>query len=467
MFRGSQAGSRVNRGRLAPRTRSALLAAATLVAIAAAASRPAHGGGPEAAAGNAVRAAFLAGDSWVRVIVSLREPEAPLTSYSLQAGEIEAAREDVLSRMSERDFHLTARWTLVPGMAGAVSQSGLRKLLEHPDVARVDLDVPIYKGMAEVASLIKSDQAHAAGATGGGVVVAILDTGVDSTHPDIKDSLVAEACFCANADGSGCCPNGTTKQEGAGSAKDDDGHGTNVAGIITGSGRVAPEGVAPDASIVAVKVIGKMAAGSLVSGFISGLDWIVSSRPEVKVVNMSAGTGDLFTGTCDSASSFTQSFASAINTLKARGTTTFAATLNNGNPTSIAAPACIAAAIAVGATYDANIGTVSFGCVDATTAPDQIGCFSNMSSKVKIVAPGGAITSAGLGGGTSTYIGTSQACPVAAGVAALLYGAKPSITPDEVSNALIGTGVSVRDPRNGLELRRVDAREALRQGAGK
>jgi subtilisin family serine protease len=418
-------------------------------------------------AGSAVREALLAGDPWVRVIVSLREPDGPLTSLSLVAGEIDAAREDVLSRMTERDFHLTARWTVVPGMAGLVSRSGLLKLLDHPDVARVDLDVPMFKGMAETSALIKTDQAHAAGATGTGVAVAVLDTGVDAGHPDIKDHLVGEACFCANADGSGCCPNGTTKQEGPGSARDDDGHGTNVAGIISGGGRVAPEGVAPDATIVAVKVIGKMATGSLVSGFISGLDWIASSRPEVKVVNMSAGTGDLYTGTCDSASSFTQSFASAINKLKARGTTTFAATLNNGNPTSIAAPACIASAIAVGATYDANIGTVSFGCVDATTAPDQIGCFSNMSSKVKIVAPGGAITAAGLGGGTSTFIGTSQACPVAAGVAALLYGAKPSITPDEVSNALIGTGVSVRDPRNGLELRRVDAREALRQATGK
>jgi subtilisin family serine protease len=442
------------------------LAAAALLAMAVVPSRPAHGSAPEAVAGRAVREALLSGDPWVRVIVSLREPDAPARSLTLQAGLIEAAREDVLSRMTESDFQLTARWTVVPGMAGLVSRSGLRKLLDHPDVLRVDVDVPVFKATAEVASLIKADQAHAAGATGAGVVVAVLDTGVDLGHPDIKDSLVGEACFCANADGSGCCPNGTVKQEGAGSARDDDGHGTNVAGIITANGRVAPEGIAPDANIVAVKVIGKLSTGSLASGFVSGFDWIASSRPDVKIVNMSAGTG-LFPGTCDNDSAFNQSFASVINKLKARGTITFASTLNNGNPTSIAAPACIAAAVAVGATYDANIGTVSFGCVDATTAPDQVACFSNMSSKVKIVAPGAAVTSAGLGGGTSTYMGTSQACPVASAVAALLYGAKPSITPDEVNTAMVASGVTVTDPRNGLSLRRVDAREALRQGAGK
>lgn len=427
----------------------------------------AQAGAPqEAVVGASVREALASGEPWVRVIVSLRGPEATAQSLALQAGRIDATREDVLSRLGERDFELTARWTTIAGMAGLASRSGLAKLAEHPDVLRVDLDVPVYKGLAEALPLIKVDQVHARGVTGRGVVLAVLDTGADLTHPDLKDHIVGEACFCANADGSGCCPNGSTTQEGAGSAKDDDGHGTNVAGIIAGSGKVAPTGVAPDSSIVVVKVLGKLATGSLVSGFISGLDWVVASRPDVKVVNISAGTGNLFTGVCDADASFTQSFASAINTLKARGTALFASTLNNGSPTSIAAPACIGAAIAVGATYDGNVGTVSFGCVDSTTAADQVGCFSNMSSKVKVMAPGGAITAAGLNGGTSTYIGTSQASPMAAGVAALLYAAKSSITPDEVNAALVNSGVTVKDARNGLTASRVDAREALKLVTG-
>jgi subtilisin family serine protease len=416
--------------------------------------------------GAAVRSAIDSGEPWVRVIVSLREPEGSGGSLAVQAGRIEATRDDVLARLDDRDFHPTELWTTVSGMAGLVSRSGLRRLAEHPDVLRVDLDVPVHKALAESVAQIKGDQVHAKGFSGRSVVVAVLDTGIDASHPDLKDRLVAEACFCAGADGSGCCPNGTTKQEGAGSAKDDDGHGTNVAGILAGGGKVAPLGVAPDASLVAIKVVGKLATGSSVSGFISGLDWVVATRPDVKVVNLSAGTANLFPGTCDNDASFTQAFASAINKLKARGTSMFAATHNQGNPTSIAAPACVGAAIAVGATYDSNVGTVSFGCVDATTAADQVACFSNMSPKVKIVAPGGALTAAGLGGGTSTYIGTSQASPVAAGVAALLYSAKGSISPDEVLNALVSSGVSVKDGRNGQSLRRIDAREALRAATG-
>jgi subtilisin family serine protease len=233
-----------------------------------------------------------------------------------------------------------------------------------------------------------------------------------------------------------------------------------VAGIITGDGRVAPRGVAPDSQVVAVKVLDRTGAGTS-SSILSGLDYVINSRPEVKVVNLSLGLGNLFPGTCDSAASFTVSFASAIGTLRARGVTLFAASANNGSAREIAVPACVSQAIAVGAVYDQNIGTITFGCTDASTAPDRVACFSNSSSAVDVLAPGAAVTSAGVGGGLSTYLGTSQACPIAAATAALLLEARPSLTPDQIEAALRNTGLTVTDPKNGLSFRRIDAKGAL------
>jgi subtilisin family serine protease len=396
----------------------------------------------------------------VRVIVALREPTAPATDLTLRNAEVGAVQANVLEGLSADDFTLTHRWQSINAFAGEVTPRGLRALLDDPDVLKVDVDPPAYADLAETAALIHADQVRGAGVTGRGVVVAVLDTGVDTHHPDIKDGLIAEQCFCTSPSGAGCCPNGSSTQSGAGAAEDDQGHGTNVAGIITSDGRVAPQGIAPDAQIVAIKVLDATGAGSS-TAILSGLDYVINSRPEVKIVNLSLGLANLFSGACDSAASFTAAFATAINTLRARGTMLFASTGNNGNSSQIAVPACIGNAVSVGAVYKADVGTVTFGCTDATTGPDRVTCFSNSDSQVKVLAPGAPVTSAGRGGGLSTFLGTSQACPVAAAVAALLMQAHPGLSPDAVEAALKNTGVSITDPKNGLSFRRIDAKAAV------
>src|SRR5207247_10851173 len=74
------------------------------------------------------------------------------------------------------------------------------------------------------------------------------------------------------------------------------------------------------------------------------------------------------------------------------------------------------------------------------------------------------VTSAGIGGGVSTFVGTSQACPVAAGVAALMLSAHPGLSPDALEAALKNTGVTVIDTRNGWSFRRIDAQSAVDAG---
>jgi subtilisin family serine protease len=116
--------------------------------------------------------------------------------------------------------------------------------------------------------------------------------------------------------------------------------------------------------------------------------------------------------------------------------------------------------------YDSALGPISFPnvCADSQTAADQVTCFSNGGSALDLLAPGALITSTGRGGGTSTYLGTSQASPHAAGAAALLLQQTASLTPDQIEARLKSTGVVLTDPRSGLTAARIHVAAALGQG---
>src|SRR5690606_20543786 len=119
-----------------------------------------------------------------------------------------------------------------------------------------------------------------------------------------------------------------------------------------------------------------------------------------------------------------------IKQLTEAGVTIFASSGNGGSVTKMGAPACNTGVIAVGATYDSDLGRQpSSGtyqtlfnvnwpdCYDATSSTKHIACFtSTAGDRLDLLAPGAQIQSVGLGSGTSTYRGTSQASPAAAGV---------------------------------------------------
>ncbi|MBI2912470.1 MAG: S8 family serine peptidase, partial [Chloroflexi bacterium] len=273
--------------------------------------------------------------------------------------------------------------------------------------------------------------------------------------PDLADDLVHEECFMAGSGLSSRCPNETGRQSGPGAAEDDLGHGTNVAGIITGAGTVAPKGVAPAAGIEAFKIIDK--TNSLVfSDLTAALDHILASHPDVDIINMSLGTFFGFPpGTCEGGSE-------PYNTLRAAGVILFAASMNEGSKAGTGYPACVKSVVSVGAVYDANIGSYAgFACTDTTTSADKVACWSNSDSSLDLLGPGCRITASGRFGGSSTYCGTSQATPHAAGVAALLVGADPTYTPDRLESALKSTGVLITDPANDVTTPRLDALAAI------
>lgn len=406
---------------------------------------------------------LLARKPLARVVVALRPP-ASFLGDAASAARVSTLQTRVLRSLRPADFRLTERWSQIPAFAGLVSRSGLTLLTANPDVLRVDLDVGGRADDAQSLPLVHGDSAHSKGFVGSGATVAILDSGVESTHPDLAGRVIDEHCYCANPDGSGCCHAEAVEAGGVGSAADDNGHGTNVAGIIASAGASAPKGVAPAATIVAVKILAADGSFANTSQVISGLNWVMENHPEVRIVNMSLGTTALFAGSCDSDTAYTLAFASAVNTFRSRGGLLFVSSGNAAAKAEMSAPACIDGAVAVGAVYDADVGSASFPvapCDDATTAADQVTCFSNSSPALDLLAPGAMITSTGLGGAVSTYAGTSQACPHAAGAAAVLFAASPTSSGVAIEGALKLSGKSLTDAANGRVTPRVDVQAAL------
>lgn len=400
----------------------------------------------------------VAREGTARVLVFLDVPGVEALSLPAARLEIAKAQDRALAALGPDGFVVARRFEAVPGLAGHLSIAGLARVASAAGVVRVDLDEGGTGGLAQSVPLVHADQVQSLGFTGLGVTAAILDSGIDTDHPDLADDLDGEACFCST----GCCPGGGTTRFGPGAAEDDHGHGSNVTGIVTSGGIVSAPGVAPDAKIVAIKVLDGNNSFCCTSDVVAGLDWIVNNRPDVDVVNMSLGTFALYAGECDAANSSTMAFASVINTLRNRGTLSFVSSMNNASGTSMGAPACVASAISVGAVYDANLGSTSYGvCSDGTTAPNKVTCFSNSNSTTDLFAPGAAVTSDYLGGGLSTFHGTSQASPHAAACTADILEAKPSATPAEIEAALESTGLAVTDAKNGLSFPRIDCLAAL------
>jgi subtilisin family serine protease len=395
----------------------------------------------------------------VMIVFAAPLPVGRLHTPALRAiyqATVTAAADDILNLLGN-EFVLRRRFQTVNALAGDITSQGLLILAAIPGVLKVDPDESGTGHLVEARALAKIDPVQALGHTGEGVTVAVLDSGLQTSHPDLKDDLVAQQCFCSG----GCCPNGADTQSGAGSAEDNNGHGTNVAGIITSKGTIAPAGGAPDASIVAIKVLDGNNSFCCVSDIVAALDWVLNNRPDVDLVNASLGTFALYPGDCDSATADTMALSTAIQGLKDSGIPVFASSGNQASSTAMAAPACVANTISVGAVYDSSFGPSTFGCTDSTTAADKVTCFTNSDSATDLFAPGAPTTSTGMGSGISTYYGTSQASPLAAACAADLMQAHPGMTPAELEKVLKASPARVTDPKNGLSYPRLDCKAAL------
>lgn len=235
---------------------------------------------------------------------------------------------------------------------------------------------------------VGSPYAWAKGCTGKGVKVAVLDTGVLSSHPDL--TVVAEADAT-----------GDSIVTGSGAANDVQGHGTHVAGIIgaTADNNIGGAGIAPEASLYGVKVLGDDGRGGdyeIIQGIYQAIDW------NVDVINMSLG-GPGYNQLCQN----------AVTEAYNKGIAIFVSAGNDG-ASCINYPAC----------YEHVI------CVAATDQNNSRADFSTYGSWVDLSAPGVAIWSTYVQDNAAVYAaedGTSMACPVAVGEAAVILSGDSSL----------------------------------------
>lgn len=249
--------------------------------------------------------------------------------------------------------------------------------------------------------------------------IAVLDTGVDSDHPDLN---VAGGYDCVS---------------GGGGWEDQRGHGTQIAGIVAAKDNdFGVVGVAPGARIWAVRVLDAFGDGSA-STLACGVDWVTRNAATIDVANMSLIGIDHDGGCSDGA------LHEAVCKSVAAGVVYVAAAGNDGADAAEYTPASYPEVITVSALadYDGQAGGFAQTPDDCTGGDDdEFATFSNYGSVVDLIAPGVCIRSTWIGGKYATLSGTSQAAAHVTGAAAIYRSHNPNKTPAEVAAALQAAG---------------------------
>lgn len=347
-----------------------------------------------------------------------------------------------------RDVQITYKTDSAPSLIildynGGISEKKVTKdeLRSLAKTAKaIEKNEPISALLANSVPLINatkvwSVQVSGQNITGTDYAVCIIDTGIDYTHSDLG------GCF-----GNGCkVLGGYDFVNNDTDPKDDNGHGSHVAGIVAANGAI--NGAAPNANLVAVKVLDANGLGFL-SNAIKAISWCVANRTlyNITSISMSLGTSTLYQNYCDGDYPV---LAAVVNDAFSNNISVIVATGNRANTTSIASPACIQNAIAVA----------------ASTKKDLVWSSSSRNSITDFLAPGENIYSAILGSGYATKNGTSMAAPHVAALVTLLQqynllenGAALSVS--QITEAM-NHGVSITDSQSGLTFKRIDAIQAL------
>lgn len=281
-------------------------------------------------------------------------------------------------------------------------------------------DAPDLGGNNWGADLVNAPAAWEHGHTGQGIIVAVLDTGVDYNHEDLKNNIWTNNKEVAgngiDDDGNGYIDDfqGWSFDSSSNNVLDDNGHGTHVSGTIAGENNgTGVTGIAYNSKIMPVKVLDKNGSGSY-SNIANGIYYAVDNG--ANVINLSLG-----------GNSANDSLKSAIEYASSKGVIVVMAAGNNGDSTP-----------SYPARYAYNSG-IAVGAVDRN---NNFTDFSNRSGSQEIkyvTAPGKDIYSTVPNNQYTTYDGTSMAAPHVAGVVALILSANRNLTDSQVREIITNT----------------------------
>lgn len=303
----------------------------------------------------------------------------------------------------------------VPIASASVPADQIQELKNDPNVETVEKNIRVkINSQTQDWGIPKLGvtKSWTSGYTGKGVKIAVLDTGI-AKHEDV--SVVG-----------GISTVGYTKSYG-----DDNGHGTHVTGIIGAKNNgIGTVGIAPDASLYAVKVLDSTGEGYL-SDIIAGIDWSITNKMDI--INMSLGT-----------KSYSVALEDAVNRATKQGIVVVAAAGNEGN------------ALGLDDTVEYPAKFPSVIAVSAVDQSNKRGYFSATGSTIEVAAPGVNVLSTYPGNGYAYMSGTSMASPYVAGDLALLKQANPTMNVSQLRTELqkrtIDLGNPGRDSQYGFGL---------------
>ena len=322
--------------------------------------------------------------------------------------------------------------TALKGYSVSMTPARAAAIAHDPRVAYVDLDTPVSGAAQTLPTGINRMDADLSstrsgdGSGGVNVPVAVIDTGIDTSHADL------------HVVGGKDCTLGL-------SYNDDHGHGSHVAGTIGAKDDAnGVVGVAPNTPLYAVKVLSAAGTG-LNSWVICGLDWVAANGPRlgIKVANMSLGGSGADDGNCGNTNA--DALHKSICGVVAKGITLVVAAGNDGVDFKDTTPAAYNEVLTVTAVSDYN-GQPGGGAAPTcqSDADDSAASFSNWTTPGSadaahtIAAPGSCIYSTTNLGGYATMSGTSMASPHVTGLVALCIssGACAGLTPAQIISKL-------------------------------
>ncbi|WP_017548299.1 S8 family peptidase [Salinicoccus carnicancri] len=290
-----------------------------------------------------------------------------------------------------------------------ITEELMESLNENPDISYVERTIPVYAYQQDVPygiGRVQAPEAHEKGHAGSGVKLGIVDTGIDAAHEDLN----VEDGFSAFDSGEDSAP-----------YSDGSGHGTHVAGTAAAiDNETGVVGVAPEASLYAIKVLDGDGSGSS-AGVVRGLEWAIQN--EMGVINMSLGSPEPSRAIQDAVDiAFNEHDILVVAAAGNEGN-------EDGTGNTVGYPAQYESVLAVAATDEND-----------TRAP-----FSSTGPGVDIAAPGASVLSTVPGNGYDRLDGTSMAAPHAAGAGAVLRAAFPDESAAEIKERIISSAEGIGD----------------------